>query len=257
MRNDLDEVKIVDLYSDGESPYQIAKRFSTYPNMIRRIVKKNGIELRNSSEAQKNALKNGVSVHPTEGKKRSTEEKINISSGMMKYWDNMSDSERSLRAEVAKNSWHAMSEEKRSRINSLGIKAIRRAAKEGSKLEKSLLKGLTDAGYTVDFHNKNLIPTQELEIDLYIPKLKTIIEVDGPSHFLPIWGEDHLLKQMKYDLTKNGTLLSRGFVVIRVKSIKPLSLKREDDVIKEVVSHLEDIEKNFPEKSKRFIEVEL
>lgn len=254
--SDLPEEEIVDSYNSGKSPYQLAKKFNTYPNMIRRILKRRGAQIRNSSEAQKNALATGAASHPTKGKERSEEEKINISSGLMNYWDKMSDRERARRAEIAKQNWNAMSEEKRGKINSLGVQAIRRAAKEGSKLEKELLKGLTDAGYTIDFHNKNLIPSQELEIDLYIPKLKTIIEVDGPSHFLPIWGDDHLLKQMQYDLKKNGTLLSRGYVVIRVKSLHDISLKRKDNVLKEIVDHLKSIEEKFPPKSQRFIEVE-
>ena len=61
---------------------------------------------------------------------------------------------------------------------------------------------------------------------------------------------------MQYDLKKNGTLLSRGYVVIRVKSLHDISLKRKDNVLKEIVDHLKSIEEKFPPKSQRFIEVE-
>ena len=103
---------------------------------------------------------------------------------------------------------------------------------------------------------RGLIPVEKLEIDLYIPSLKTIIEVDGPSHFLPIWGDEKLQKQINADLRKNGSLLSKGFVVIRVKSLGQESLAKKEQLITDVLDHLTSIEKKFPIKSKRFIEVE-
>jgi very-short-patch-repair endonuclease len=86
--------------------------------------------------------------------------------------------------------------------------SIRKAGKEGSKLENFLLRKITDAGFKVDFHKKNLIPNEKLEIDLYVPECKTIIEIDGPSHFLPVWGDEKLQKQIKADLQKSGLILS-------------------------------------------------
>lgn len=244
-------------YEEGQSPYQIAKEYGTYPNRIRRMLQKEGMTLRSKSEAQKVALETGVSKHPTEGKTRSNEEKLKISSALGDYWDNMSDEERQKRSEISKQNWDNMSNEEHARITALGIEGIRRAAKEGSKLEKDVLAGLEKEGYSVEAHNKNLIPMEKLEIDLYIRKLNVIIEIDGPSHFLPIWGADHLQKQERYDLKKNGTLLSKGFVVIRVKAIKDPSLSRTHTLISTIVDILKSVEEKFPEESKRFIEVEL
>ena len=101
-----------------------------------------------------------------------------------------------------------------------------------------------------------LIPAEKLEIDLYIPRLKTIIEVDGPSHFLPIWGEEKLQKQVNADLRKSGVLLSKGYVVIRVKSLGQESLAKKESLIEQVLTHLSEIDDEFPPRSKRFIEVE-
>ena len=104
-----------------------------------------------------------------------------------------------------------------------------------------------------------IIPSENLEIDLYIPELKTIIEVDGPSHFLPIWGEDKLQKQINADLRKSGTLLSKGYVVIRIKSLGQESLAKRDEMSRQVIGHLNKIKDKFPKlpvRSKRFIEVE-
>ena len=89
-----------------------------------------------------------------------------------------------------------------------------------------------------------------------IIKLKTIIEIDGPSHFLPIWGEQRLQKQINADLRKSGSLLSKGFVVIRVKTLGFESIKRKENIIESIETHLQSIEKKFPIRSKRFIEVE-
>ena len=104
-----------------------------------------------------------------------------------------------------------------------------------------------------------IIPSENLEIDLYIPELKTIIEVDGPSHFLPIWGEDKLQKQINADLRKSGALLSKGYIVIRIKSLGQESLAKRERMSQEVIDHLNKIKEKFPKlpvRSKRFIEVE-
>jgi len=151
-----------------------------------------------------------------------------------------------------------LSPEKRSEICSAAIKAIQLAGKEGSKLEKFLVEALRKEGYKVDFHKKDLIPTQKLEIDMYIPDLKTIIEIDGPSHFLPIWGEDKLAKQIRADEQKSGIILSKGYVIMRIKEMRDfVSLRAKDKLLREVKSQLEKIEQNFPSRSERFIEIEL
>ena len=170
----------------------------------------------------------------------------------------MPDSERERRVEQARKRWNEMSESKRSEICSAAIRAIRLAGKEGSKLEKFLANALRKEGHRVDFHKKDLIPTQKLEIDMYMPHLKTIIEIDGPSHFLPIWGEDKLAKQIKADAQKSGIILSKGYVIIRVKNLADfISLRIKDKLFREIKLQLDEIGKNFPKPSERFIEIEL
>ncbi|MBG88407.1 MAG: hypothetical protein CMO80_16110 [Verrucomicrobiales bacterium] len=253
--NDFDK-KVIKLYNeDDHSTYEIAKRMKTYPNKIRRTLIKHGYELKNKSEAQKVALEKGRSSHPTMGKTRSREEKIKISSGLVGYWEEMSDSERAKRAKIAKDNWKKMTSEQKENMRSKGIAAIRTAATEGSKLEKFIQSRLQKAGYSVKMHEL-IIPAENLEIDLYIPELKTIIEVDGPSHFLPIWGEEKLQKQINADLRKSGSLLSRGYVVIRVKSLGQESLSKKEEIIETVEEVLSSVKTKFPKRSKRFIEVE-
>ena len=250
------DISIIKMYNeDNKSTYEIAESLGTYPNKIRRTLKKHGYELKDKSSAQQNALKTGRSPHPTQGRHRSLEEKIKISGGLVTYWEEMSDEEKEIRTEQARVRWSEMSSEQKEKMRTKGIEAIQKAAKEGSKLEKFLLSRLNKLGYEIKFHQM-LIPAEKLEIDLYIPKLKTIIEVDGPSHFLPIWGEERLQKQMNADLRKNGTLLSKGYVVIRVKTVGFESIKRKEDIINKIASCLTKIENKFPNRSKRFIEVE-
>ncbi len=255
----MNEKDIIKYYEvDGKSTYEIAERLGTYPNKIRRILIKNNVSIKNRSEAQKNALQGGRAKHPTVGTKRTKDERVRISSSVSQYWSNMSKSEYNARVEGAKERWHSMPEEERDRISSLAIQAIQKAGKEGSKLEKFLLKELSLEGFSVDFHRKGLIPNENLEIDMYLPELKTIIEVDGPSHFLPIWGEEKLQKQIRADAHKTGLVLGKGFVVIRVKSVSDfVSLSSKESLKGRIVETLRSIEKRFPKKSERYIELEL
>lgn len=253
--NEFDKTVITMYNEKNQSTYEIAKALETYPNKIRRTLKKYGYDLKDRSEAQRVALEMGRSTHPTAGKQRTKEERIAISSSLVDYWDNMSDKERGLRVKLAKDNWNKMSDKQKELMRSKGIAAIRVAASEGSKLEKIFKARIEDIGYNVEPH-KMLIPAEKLEIDLYIPRLKTIIEVDGPSHFLPIWGEEKLQKQVNADLRKSGVLLSKGYVVIRVKSLGQESLAKKESLIEQVLTHLSEIDDEFPPRSKRFIEVE-
>ena len=239
-------------------PTDVAEKFNTYPNKIRRILTKHGVQLKSRSQAQKTALSNGRAKHPTFGKERTQEEKLKISSSVQNYWSKMSDEEYTRRCSDARDRWHAMPEEERDRICSMAIKAIQLAGKEGSKLEKFILERLTGLGYSVEFHKKNLIPNQNMEIDLYIPSLKTIIEVDGPSHFLPIWGQEKLNKQIKADSQKSGLILSKGFIIVRIKNLSDfVSLNNKEKLINNLSNMLGKIEDKFPPESKRFIEITL
>lgn len=257
MNNTLED-KVISLYNDlHKSTYEIAEMLNTYPNKIRRILKKHGYNLKSKSEAQKLAIQSGRGEHPTEGKKRTLEEKVKISSGLESHWKSMSNEEKQRRSLQAKERWDNMSSLQKDKMSKLAIDAIRKAGVHGSKLEKFIGDKVQKSGYSVEYHNKTLIPTEKLEIDLFIPEIKTIIEVDGPSHFLPIWGDEKLQKQIKADLHKSGLILSRGYAIIRVKSLGQESLNKKEALADKVVNSLNSIKKKFPPKTKRFIEIEL
>lgn len=255
----MDDSKIVQMYVDHhKSTYEIAELCSTYPNKIRRILVKNGVALKTKSEAQKNAIDNGTANHPTSGKKRTDGEKLKISSGLKKYWDNMSEELYEARIKQAQARWKNMSDVEKDNMLSAAIKAIQLAGKEGSKLEKFLQVELSNAGYRAEYHKKGLIVNENLEIDMYIPALKTIIEVDGPSHFLPIWGEEKLQKQIKADFHKTGLILNKGMVIIRIKNLSDsVCLASKEKLRLDILKQLSKIEKSFPSKSERYIEIEI
>lgn len=248
--------QVSDLYDQKKSTYEIAELLQTYPNRVRRSLKKQGKILRNKSQAQALALQTGRIDHPTEGHERSYDEKVKISATLTKRWANMPEDERQAKVDQAKERWALIPDHQKQRIYDLAIAAIKKAGKEGSKFEKFLYEKLL-VSYTVEFHKKNLIPNQNLEIDLYIPSLKTIVEIDGPSHFLPVWGEEKLQRQMAADLDKNGLILSKGFVIIRLKVLKTLSLASMEQAHDKILVLLRSIENKFPSQSKRYIEVDL
>ena len=52
-------------------------------------------------------------------------------------------------------------------------------------------------GFKVEFHKEHWLQNHRLQLDLFIPDLRTVVEVDGPSHFKPVWGMENLIKNQK------------------------------------------------------------
>jgi very-short-patch-repair endonuclease len=176
---------------------------------------------------------------------------------MSTFWENMESDERERRSKISKEQWASMSEEDKANLRKLAADAVRKAGKEGSKIEKFVYKGLTEAGIEVIFHKKGLVANDKMEIDLFVPGLKTAIEIDGPAHFLPIWGEATLQRHIRSDAQKSGLLINRGFIVLRVKNlIKNISNKRMRDILSQILEELHKIEEKFPPLEKRLIEIE-
>lgn len=261
----MNEQDIIDMYVNQDvSTYIIAKKYNTYPNKIRRILLKNGVQLDDRSKAQKKALEAGRSIHPTQGKQRSEETKIKISDGVHKNWDGISEETRKMRVDKAREQWNNMTVQQQEDLRKAAAEAVRQTAKEGSQMERFLNSELPKHGWDVIFHKTGLIQNSNLELDLFIPSLNTVIEIDGPSHFFPIWGKTDVERQallqrnIQSDAQKSGLLLANGFVIIRIKHLtKSLSLKHKRDVLAKVLELLRDIHNNFPEKGDRYIEVEI
>lgn len=250
---------ILKMYNDEDkSTYEIAETLDTYPNRIRRSLLKLGITLKDKSTAQKNALKSGRHIHPTKGKKHSQETKNKISESIYNYWSELSEEDYEKRVEKSRDQWNNMTEAEKDRFHKAAQVGIRKASKEGSKIERFIMEALRADSFQVLFHKKGLIMDQNLELDLFIPALNTAIEIDGPTHFFPIWGEESLKRHQAADAHKAGLLLRGGFVLIRVKNIaKTLTHKHKRDLYGVLKPELEKIKKQFPPKGQRFIELEV
>jgi len=255
MKN-IDESYVVNKYKDGLSCGEIAEDLNTYSKKIERILKKNGIQIRSRSEAAKKAIKRGRAKPPTT-EKRSEEEKTAISKGMQTAWKNKTSEERKEFSKGAKERWQNMDPVKKREMQEKAGRALRLACTEGSKAEKFLKSKLENMGYEVVMHKKGLVEGN-FEIDLLLPELNTIIEIDGPQHFLPIFGEDRLAQVVKMDSIKNGLLIGKGFCVVRIKYLCKSMNRAVERKLWDVVSKaVENIEIKFPPKTKRFIELEI
>lgn len=225
---------------------EISQLYDTYANKLRRDAIKFNIPIRNKSEAQKIALQEGRHSHPTMGKKRSEEEKKKIGLGVMESWDNMSDKELDRRKKIAKTNWEKLSPNEQKEILKKANAAVRKSSSLGSKMELYILEKLLNDGYKVDFHKEQILINTKLQIDLFLPTMDIAIEVDGPSHFEPVWGEDVLQKNKKYDNKKNGIILGRGSTLIRIKQSRDFSKSRASiiyDQLKQLLSNKNSIPK--------------
>lgn len=246
------------MYDDNKSIRDIAKIFNTYPNKIARELKKAGRELRSKEEAAKIAVESGKIKPPMLGKKRTEQDKLKIGTARAKKWASMSEEDLESFKKGAKERWDAQTDEDKQYRQQRAGEALRRASVEGSKAEKFLYENLTKRGFSVIMHKTGLIAGEKYEVDLYLPDILTIIEIDGPQHFLPIYGEDKLQKVIKYDSIKNGALLSKGFCILRVKYLlKNNSTVSNVRLLTLVETELEKIKNCFPSKDKRLIEVEI
>ena len=87
----------------------------------------------------------------------------------------MSEEERIARSQIGKQSWDKKTEAEKRDLIQKGSNAIRQAAKKGSKLERFLLEELSRRKYRVQFHKEHWLKNQNLETDLFIEDLNTVI----------------------------------------------------------------------------------
>jgi very-short-patch-repair endonuclease len=206
----------------------IATKLDTYPNKIRRDAKRLNINIRDKSQAQKNALDTGKHKHPTKGTQRDDETKNKIGMSVLKSWGELTEQELEDRRNKAKDNWESMSIDDRQNILAKANSAVRKASKEGSKLEKFLLERLIQDGHKTIFHQEQFLSNTKLQIDLFIPTMNIAIEVDGPSHFLPVWGDDALSRNKNYDSKKEGLIIGKGLLLIRIQQTKDFSKTRAE-----------------------------
>jgi len=228
------------LYIDQKHSFaDIASMHGTYANKIRRDAKRLNLSIRDKSEAQKNALSTGKHEHPTKGKKRNDSVKQKIGKSVMDSWDNLTETELEQRKQKAKLAWEKLDEDTKINMQQSAMKAVRESSKTGSKLEKFIHKKLLSLGYQVQFHKEQSLVNTKLQIDIFLPTINTAIEVDGPSHFEPVWGEKSLERNVGYDQKKEGLITGRGWHLIRIKQLKDYSPSRASLVVEKLIPILD------------------
>ena len=253
--NNQDKIAIIHkMYEVENKSFQdIADTLCTYSNRIRRDAIKFNIKIRDKSAAQKNALQTGKHKHPTKGQVRTDEVKHKIGHSVLKVWEEISEDKLTERKHKAKANWDNLSNDDKLNMQKKANDAVRLSSKTGSKLEKFLLDALIKDGYRVNFHQEQTLVVTKLQIDLFIPSMGVAIEIDGPSHFLPVWGEDALKKNQTYDNKKTGLILGKGWVLIRIKQLKDFSTSRSQQVYQKLKEILVSISQTFPSPSNRTI----
>lgn len=249
------ELIIKEYENNNKSFREIASENNTYANKIRRDAIRFKVNIKDKSVAQKNALKRGVSVHPTKGKQRPQETKDKIGNSVMESWENLDSAELDARKEKARQNWQNLSDDTKEYILKQANDAVRQASKTGSKLESFLLEKLLSDGYRVEFHKEQSLLNTKLQIDLFLPTLNVAIEVDGLSHFEPVWGEETLNRNKGYDNKKTGLILGKGLVLIRIKQVRDFSKARAQSIYDKLKQLLANIKITFPDKDNRHIEI--
>jgi very-short-patch-repair endonuclease len=258
--NDLSDQKKQDLIieeyiNNNNSLQNIAHKYNTYANKIRRDAIKFGIALRDKSEAQKNALNTGVHKHPTKGTTRPDDTKTKIGVSLVHSWEQLSDNELENRKNTAKKNWEKKSKNDKENMLTKANKAVRQASKDGSKLEKFISQCLIKDNHKIEFHKEQLLANTKLQIDIFLPTMNVAIEVDGPSHFAPVWGDDVFNRNISYDNKKTGLIIGKGLVLIRIKQTKDFSKSRALLIYQELKTILDNIQIKFPPINQRTIEI--
>jgi very-short-patch-repair endonuclease len=240
-------------YVSGQSSIEVAKKYNMALTTVTRILKKAGVT-RSRSESQKMALDKGKSINPTKGVGHSRATKEALSETGAHRWAQLTGPERQVFSDQAKERWDKLDPEKKKEMQSKAGVALQKTSKEGSLAEKIVAQALMDAGYVVRRQVKNFM-NGGYEIDILLPDLAIVVELDGPQHFLPIWGQEQLNKTIQQDMTKNGVLNGYGLTVIRVKYIvKNLTEKIKRDLCKQVKELVASVAANKTDK--KLIEVE-
>lgn len=229
-----------------KSASKIARELETYVNKVLRAASQHGIQCRSRSDIQKADYESGERIKPFEGKQLSQAVKDKISEAVHQKWEGLTPEQREDRVQSSKDKWNKLSEATKHDMRKKAGNAIRKASKEGSRLERFLIEELTKLGHTVLYHQKGVLSNANLEVDIWLPGLNTVVEVDGPSHFSPIWGDEVFAKTQKADQEKNGILLSIGCKVIRFrqrsKSISQAVLRHAAETIKKCLENNEKLQ---------------
>lgn len=116
---------------------------------------------------------------------------------------------------------------------------------------------LKKAGYNPIHHHRPL-EKEKLEVDILIPDKRIAIEIDGPSHYSPIWGDINFDRTKKADKEKNGILVTNGFCMIRIKNlVNTVTQHMYKKTCASLIKVIEEISTSFPQHSDRLIYINI
>lgn len=229
----------------GYSQSHISRSISKYNKMNT----KNPIKSRNKSEAQKNFL--NKNDHQRQGSTHDDSSKKSISDSMRTLYESEEgDAIRDKISQARIDEWAEKSDEEKASIL-LQLKNANRAAAssgEGSKFENFIAEKLKEHGYTVDQRATYATPGKDYHVDIALAKEKLIIEIDGPTHWSAIYGEEELVKVQAKDKRKDDALHLLGWHVLRVQdnsgSCSRARWRRVFDKVQHVIN-------NYTKKNKK------
>lgn len=241
---EINETDVRRLYQDqGMSMRAVADRLEVSLATLSRFMKKKGIVSRSKAQAQKNFLVHND--HQMKGRSHSDDTKKKISKGLGEFWDSLSEDQvEELKRKIGsawKRKWESMSEsERRLTMEGLSSKA-KEAQGLGSRFERFISEELRTRGYIVEERSTNYTAGKSFEVDIALPKERVAIEVDGPTHFLPIYGDEALAQQQARDARKDEMINSAGYSVLRVRDnngpLSQLRIDRIEESIKEIAAN--------------------
>jgi hypothetical protein len=201
----------------GRSLNDIANEWDVYPQSVKRELLHYGIPIRPPGEAAKLAADQGRMKPPPQ--LPWTDERRIAHSAIARAQAQAKPEGLARAREAARTRWAELSEEEREARRAEMHAEYRQTGRRGSKLEHYLHAELAARGEAVQMHAEYLAPGwPPLQVDLLLPKRLVAIEIDGPTHFEPIFGEEKLEQVRGADRTKDGALRAQGYTVVRVRS---------------------------------------
>ena len=159
---------IIELYQSEDellSIRDVAEKVDVGISTVYKVLKDKGV-LRSKSDAQKKALELGKAKLPPLESITSEEAQIKKSKSMKESWKNKPKEERERLAKISKDNWHKRTEVEQRDFDRASAKGRLKAAKEGSRIELGIGEQLEKAGFICLLHRKDILPNDNLEIDI-------------------------------------------------------------------------------------------
>lgn len=196
---------------------QIADRFGVTESAVRYQFQKAGFTPRTKSEAQKIYLENNP--HQRKGLPHTKETKELLSRTVEAYWQN-NEQKKLESLKKRQDWWSSLSDSEKERRISLMNDGAKQRAGKGGKFENRLAEYLQVNGYVVEQRTNRYTPGYAFQVDLALPEINLLIEVDGPVHYRVVYTEADLIQHQERDAKKNEKIIDGGLDILRVRTSK-------------------------------------